>query len=377
MKEKVRFIFVDLLRGWALLVMVEVHIFNVFLIPAMKETSWFKALNFVNGLVAPSFLFISGFAFVLSTRGKTEDLRKFDFAFWKKLGRIFLIIIAGYSLHLPILSLRRLMHFYSHDVLINFYNVDILECIGFGLLFLFLTRLLFKTDKAYNNFILVSTVAVILFSPFAWQIDFSKFMIIPLANYFNSMNGSFFPLFPWLGFLLAGAVVCKYYLEAREKNKEKNFIIAIMIIGISLALMGHLLLTIVFEFPYQIVRPHPIFFFQRLGYVLFLLSLCWYYAEIRQTKTSFVLDVGRESLLIYWLHLQIIYRRLWNDQSFASVLGGKFGIPECILATIILAAVMIAIAKYWGGFKKKHRPLAANFTLGLVSLCIIIFLIGF
>ena len=377
MKEKVRFIFVDILRGWALLVMIEVHIFNVFLLPAMKDTSWFKALNFVNGLVAPSFLFISGFAFVLSTRGKTEDLRKFDYAFWKKLGRIFLIIIAGYSLHLPILSLRRLMHFYSQDVLISFYNVDILQCIGFGLLFLFLTRLLFKTDKAYNNFILVSTVAVILFSPFAWQIDFSKFMIIPLANYFNSMNGSFFPLFPWLGFLLAGAVVSKFYIEARENNQEKKFIITIIIVGISLAILGHILLTFIFDFPYKLVKPHPIFFFQRLGYVLFLLGVCWYYAEIRQTKTSFVLDVGRESLLVYWLHLQIIYRRLWNDQSFASVLGGKFGIPESILATLLLAVAMIAVAKLWGSFKKKHRPLAANFTLGLVSLCIIIFLIGF
>ncbi len=144
--------------------MIEVHVFNVLLLPAMKETQWFKALNFVNGLVAPSFLFISGFAFVLSTRGKTEDLRKFDYAFWKKLGRILLIIIAGYSLHLPILSLRRLMHFYSQDVLISFYNVDILQCIGFGLLFLFLTRLLFNTDKSYNIFLIVSTFAIILFS---------------------------------------------------------------------------------------------------------------------------------------------------------------------------------------------------------------------
>ncbi len=343
----------------------------------MKETPWFKALNFVNGLVAPSFLFISGFAFVLSTRGKTEDLRKFDYTFWKKLGRILLIIIAGYSLHLPILSLRRLMHFYSQDVLISFYNVDILQCIGFGLLFLFLTRLLFKTDKSYNIFLIAFTAAIILFSPLVWQTDFSKFMAIPIANYFNSDNGSFFPLFPWLGFLFAGAVASKYYIEAREKNLEKKFIVVLTIIGISLALLGHILLTFIFDFPYQIVRPNPIFFFQRLGYVFFLLGLCWYYAEARKTKASFVLDVGRESLIVYWLHLQLIYRRLWNDQSFASVFGDKAGVIESLAATLILAVLMIAIAKFWGNFKKNHRPLAANLTLGLVSACIIIFLIGF
>ena len=131
-EEKARYLFVDLLRGWALLVMIEVHVFNVLLLPELKAASWFNVLNFINGLVAPSFLFISGFAFAISSRGKTVELRKFNYSFWKKLGRILLIILAGYSLHLPILSLRRLMHFYSKETLISFYSVDILQCIGVG-----------------------------------------------------------------------------------------------------------------------------------------------------------------------------------------------------------------------------------------------------
>ncbi len=377
MKEKVRFIFVDLLRGWALLVMIEVHIFNVTLLPALKETAWFDVLNFINGLVAPSFLFISGFAFVISTRGKTEDLRKFNFPFWKKLGRIGLVVLAGYSLHLPILSLRRMMNFYSRDVIVSFFNVDILQCIGFGLLFLVLLRLIVKPDKVYNTILIVLTIIIAMLSPIIWQIDFTKYMIVPLANYFNSMNGSYFPLFPWFGFLLAGAVTCKYYLEAREKNREKNFINGVIIAGLIAALAGHVLLSDFLNLPYHTVKPHPIFFFQRLGYVLLLLGLCWYYAEVRQTKTSFVLAVGRESLLVYWLHLQIIYRRLWNDTSIASIFGNKLSLFEAITATIILALIMIGVAKLWSGIKREHKPAAANFTLGLVSLCIIIFLIGF
>ena len=174
------------------------------------------------------------------------------------------------------------------------------------------------------------------------------------------MNGSYFPLFPWLGFLLAGAVTCKYYLEARENNREKNFIVGIMIAGIVLALAGHVLLSDFLNLPYNNFKPHPLFFFQRLGYVLFLLGLCWYYAEVRQTKSSFVLDVGRESLLVYWLHLQIIYRHFWNNTSVAAIFGGKFNPVECIAATLILALLMIVIAKLWGSFKRKHKPLAAK-----------------
>ncbi len=377
MKEKARFIFIDLLRGWALLVMIEVHIFNVMLMPTLKETSWFTVLNFINGLVAPSFLFISGFAFAISTRGKSDELRKLNYSFWKKIGRISLIILAGYALHLPILSLRRLMHFYSRDVIISFFNVDILQCIGIGLLLLVLLRLIIKSEKFYNAILIVLTFLIAVFSPVVWRIDFAKFMVIPLANYFNAMHGSYFPLFPWLGFLLAGAVTCKYYLEAREGNYEKIFINRIMIAGIVIALAGHLLLLDFVGFSFRTVTPNPIFFFQRLGYVVFLLGLCWHYAELRQTKSSFVLDVGRESLLVYWLHLQIIYRDFWDNKSIASIFGGKFYVLDCIAATLILALIMVAVAKFWGSVKRNHKPLAANFTLGLVSLCIIIFLIGF
>ncbi len=376
-KEKERFLFVDLLRGWALLVMIEVHVVNVLLLPVLKTTLWFNVINFVNGLVAPSFLFISGFAFAISTKGKTDVFRRFDYSFWKKLGRVLLIILAGYSLHLPILSLRRLMHFYSRETLISFYNVDILQCIGIGLLFLLLLKLVIKSEKIYNVIIIVSFLISVLLSPIIWQTDFTVFMNIPLANYFNIMNGSFFPIFPWIGFLLAGAICCKYYLEARENNKEKNSVFVIIIIGLILSILGHIFLIPAINIFTCNHKANPFFFLQRLGYILFLLGVCWFYVKKRQTKTSFVLDIGRESLIVYWLHLQLLYRRFFNDISFASIYKDKFDIWGCIITTIILAVLMIIVAKMWGNFKRNYRLIASDITIGIVSLTIIIFLIGF
>jgi len=34
---KNRLAFIDLLRGWALIVMIEVHVFNAFIMPALKN----------------------------------------------------------------------------------------------------------------------------------------------------------------------------------------------------------------------------------------------------------------------------------------------------------------------------------------------------
>jgi uncharacterized membrane protein len=376
-KEKARYLFVDLLRGWALLVMIEVHVFNVLLLPELKSTSWFNVLNFVNGLVAPSFLFISGFAFTISTKDKTGELRRFDYPFWKKLGRILLIILAGYSLHLPILSLRRLMHFYSRETLISFYNVDILQCIGIGLLFLFLLKLVIKSEKIYNVIIIFVLLISVLFSPIIWKTDFTSFINIPLANYFNIMNGSFFPIFPWVGFLLVGVLCCKIYLRARENNEEKKSILLFVLSGIIMAVLGHLFISPALNIFHCDHKANPFFFVQRLGYVVLLLSACWFYIKIRQTKTSFVLDVGRESLIVYWLHLQLLYRRFYHETSFASLNGDKFDVWGCIIVTISLAVLMIFIAKLWGNFKRNYKVIASDISIGIVSLTILIFLVGF
>ncbi|HMD13095.1 MAG TPA: heparan-alpha-glucosaminide N-acetyltransferase domain-containing protein, partial [Bacteroidota bacterium] len=58
--------FIDLLRGWAVFVMIETHVFNALLLPQLKEETFFKILTFVNGLVAPSFLFCAGLALAIT-----------------------------------------------------------------------------------------------------------------------------------------------------------------------------------------------------------------------------------------------------------------------------------------------------------------------
>ena len=50
----------DWLRGIAVLVMVECHVFNALLAPEYRSAAWFGILNWLNGFVAPAFLLVSG-----------------------------------------------------------------------------------------------------------------------------------------------------------------------------------------------------------------------------------------------------------------------------------------------------------------------------
>jgi uncharacterized membrane protein len=376
MKEKVRYISADLLRGLVIIIMVEVHVFNAFLLPELRQAGWFNVLNFINGLVAPSFLFVSGFAFKVSSGGKLEEMRKLGKAFWKKISRILQIIIIGYALHLPFYSLSKTINETTPQLLEAFWAVDVLQCIGFGLLFLFLTRLLIKSDKVYNYFLIASLVVITLVSPFLWKVEFTNFFPLTIANYFNRLHGSLFPFFPWVNFLLAGAVFAKHFVDAREKNEEESFIKKTVIIGMAALLIGHLFYSGLFPLSLTSILPNPIFYLQRLGYILVLFYLCWLVDRKTNAKNSFVMDASRESLLVYWLHLIIIYGVFWSGKSLAGKIGVTMNVIETIGTTILLIVLMILVAKIWGWAKRNYPDYSSIFIKVSVTVLILAFILS-
>jgi fucose 4-O-acetylase-like acetyltransferase len=193
-------------------------------------------------------------------------------------------------------------------------------------------------------------------------------MPMPLACYLNSVHGSFFPLFPWMGFLFAGAYACIVYMKFRSENREEFYINRIMLAGIAAFAACTIILTFLKNEPSFEIKPDPFFFLQRLGIVFLALGLCWKYVNRFGEKSSYVTDVSRESLLIYFLHLQVIYRKVWDDKSIENLVNFKFGVVEALLATIILITSMIAVAKIWGSFKArfpKAAPVIVRLTIGI------------
>lgn len=376
MREKVRYTFIDLLRGWAILIMIEVHVFNAFLLLDLKQAGWFDVLTFINGLVAPAFLFVSGFAFAVSSGSKLDYMRKFKSPFWKKLWRYFSIILIGYALHLPYQSLSKLINKSTPDQLQSFFAVDVLQAIGTGLLVLFSLRLIIRSDKIYHYSLLVLAIVVMILSPVFWKTDFTNFLHPAFANYFNRLNGSLFPVFPWINFILVGAIFAKYFVIAFKNGKEQKFINGTLVAGSIALLSGHLFYSGLFPDVLTSIIPNPMFFVERLGYIIVFASLCWYFDKWRNVTKSFVLDASRESLLIYWLHLLVIYSMIWKNKSLAIIIGTTLNVWESISATLILMFLMVLVAKLWGWTKQKFPIYATKVAWGVVGLLFIIFLLS-
>lgn len=366
MKTK-RLINVDLLKGLAMIVMIEVHIFNEMVYSNIKASSIF--LNFINGLVAPTFIFSSGFGFYLSSQNKLASLNFFSDEFIKQLKRILFLILAGFSLHLPYFSLQKILFNLTERQLYSFFNFDVLQCIGLGLFFLLILRTAIKNTNFYITTIMALFFIFLILTPFVWQIDFTQHFHISLASIFNNKTKSLFPIFPWFLFLFAGNLTGYFYHKYKDINIEK-LVNVILFVGIILIVICHSLWFYdpsTFDTGY---KANPLFTLLRLGYLFTLFSLTYILTNKIDLSNSFIITVSKESLLVYWLHLQIMYRKFIDGKSLVDIFRNSFDLYQVFIASFILISIMIIIAYFWNKLKTDY-PDVKDFVFNIFIITLI------
>jgi uncharacterized membrane protein len=336
-----RLLFADWLRGWALLVMIETHVFNAFLAPEFRPTSWFSRLNFINGLVAPSFLFVSGFVFLVAAQKRLEELRTFGKSFWKQIGRVAMIWAIAYIMHLPADYLRK---------------VDVLHCIALTWVFLLLSLIAIRSERVQRAWLTACIAALSGLAPLVYSLELRPVLPTPLAAYFNDKTQSLFPIFPWSAFMLAGTLCASVFLPAKRRGRELQCMTGVAVVGAAMALLGYFLPPLRFlpEAEATTWKADPRIFLLRLGSVLLLLGACWLYGVFRSPSQSVLLDVSRESLLVYVAHLMLIYGPFWGGDSLAGIVGRTRGALECVVGSAVLAVIMMGAARGWGVIKRRR-----------------------
>lgn len=362
-----RYSFLDILRGWAILIMIEVHIFNETLSPFLLNSNWFQIIHFINGMVAPTFIFVSGFVFILSGLKKKEAYSQFKIEFWKQIFRIFMVWMIGYILHFPFMSFSKMINAEPEEWYL-FYQSNVLHCIAFGWLILFIARMFFKSDKKYLIFMIFGSFFFIFGSFYTWSRNFNG--VIPgfISSYLNG-NISLFPIFPWLGFLFAGGIMGLLFQKAKEKNLEKEFVKKILIIAF---------IFFIFFIPMSFIqlpmdwKINPFFFFIRLAVIFIFIYFSWRYTNKRPLKSFILSTASKESLFIYVGHLILLYTKLFaGGKSLAMIFHGQFNLIQSIVSTLGLITVMIIAAKLWQLLKQRKtlfRSLAGIYIIILLIL---------
>jgi uncharacterized membrane protein len=379
-----RLAFIDLLRGWAVIVMIETHVTNATIIPALRDEGLFDIVNFINGLVAPSFLFASGMAYAVTTRRKIDSYLTFGAPLFRQFGRLLFVLLIGYSLHLPRFNLYRITHEVEPREWLVFFQSDVLQCIAVSLLALQVLLLILRTERRLYRTAAGIAVAIVALTPVMRDYDFLTVLPAPIAAYLNGSHHSLFPLFPWMAFLFAGAVAGYLFAEGRSRAGEngaeayaglafKRFLLAGAVccgVCVPLLALGP------FISAYAYWPSSPSFVLLRIGIVLLLCgAMYWYEQKKGVSAASPVTLIGRESLLVYSVHLLLIYGK-FAGFNFRNWINHTSGYGAIALWTIALILLMLVLAWVWERIKQKGEPWKRGVQLATLTAFILIFVFG-
>jgi hypothetical protein len=368
-----RYLFIDLFRTLIILLMLEGHVLRQFVSPEVRAGTAFFIHEIFHGITAPAFLFGAGLTFVISSHRRWAEYHGWSGALERRLRRIVMIFLLGIFLHLPYFSFRKtLLESTAADVLVLFQS-DVLTCISAGLLALHLLLLFFRREDRFHGAVVTMMIAIVLLTPIVWDVNFLDFTPVLFAQLSNSIHGSPFPLFPFLGYLFAGVAVSRKFVVAAEAGTVPRFMGRLALGGLLSAGAGFLLAAVPFSpYPtYNFWYTSPSYFLIRLGILLAAAAGVWLAGERAGARLRPWIILGKESLLVYVLHLLILYGSVINARAnLAAVLPASLGAPEMAAVFAVLALLMYAAAWTWQGMKQRH-PAAYRLVQAGVGMAVL------
>lgn len=355
--SKSRIIFLDLMRAFAVLMMVQGHTIDTFLGDQYRsfDSPIFSIWFTIRGFTAPIFMFTSGVVFTyllrLHPRPFSQNPRVI-----KGFYRFVILVLIGYLLRYPT---GRIIDFseVTHYQWMTFFTVDALQLIGFGLLFILFLSYIAEKVKL-SDYIVFSFGASFIFVLFLLidKINWANFLPIPFAAYLYHGTGSYFPLFPWSGYVISGGILGAYLAKNPLSFTLKSF--SLKLFGISL--ISFVICFLIHQFENYFYgektfwTDNSALIFYRLGMILMLNSIMSYIAVRLKTIPDIVRQVGKNTLLIYVVHVIILYGSIWIP-GFAMFYPKTLNIPLSILAAILLIVLMFGMVFFVNRVKSNRR----------------------
>ncbi len=365
--------------------MVQGHVFAALLDPAVRDARWAVPHDYLHGLTAPIFFFSSGLAFCVATLAHWQQHTRWSGAIERRLARYGWLLFIGYMLSLPETSFRQLWHATSSEPARMFFRVDALENIAVSLLMLQALVWLTKKPPLFATAVALLGSALVLGAPAIWRLPIESWVPLGVAAYFNADTGSLFPLFPWTGFLCAGAITAFLAIDPDTGARRQHLAFVLGAIGVvAWVSADQLQRSGVNPFgEHDYWKTSPIFFATRLGIILTgLAALC---ALERPTAkgqphtrlggvSQFIATISQETLVIYVAHLFILYGSPVYP-GLTSPYRGALGLGSASVVAGIVLIVSTVAALLWRGIRQRWPEQFARARYGLAAAWLFIALV--
>jgi hypothetical protein len=322
--------YLDWVRGLGAVIMLQGHVFHSFLKPELRQGGAYLLSQFVGGMPPAIFLFLTGatLAFLMDSteRKGLTGLERVSTAF-RRSGYLFLLAFA-FRLQLWIFAWPAPWT----DLL----RVDILNCMGLAVAAMSVLALWRTAQRA--RWCAVMGLAIALAAPVISQMGWTgapslvRNYIVPDYNSF-----SFFPWAAYLAFgMSAGSMIRTISPEATGRAMRWAALTGGVLIVVSQCLA---------KLPYSIYSKSefwlnsPAQVLTKQGVTLLLLAGAFVWTRhVSKGGWSWVRQLGITSLLVYWVHIELVYGRwLWFFKNGLTV-------PEAMLTALSVILFMVAIS---------------------------------
>jgi uncharacterized membrane protein len=325
-----RLTFLDWLRGIGGIIMLQGHVFHSFLKPDLRGGAAYMLSQFCGGMPPAIFLFLTGvtLAFLMySFERKGVSPRSRIVGTLRR---------GGYLFGIAMLLRLQLWLFSWPSPWTNLLKVDILNCMGFGIALMSLMALFTTAQRARICAALGLLIAGV--SPLITQINWSgvpwivKAYLAPDYNYF-----SFFPWAAYLAFgMSAGSLI--RLLKHEQYDRAMQWC-ALLGIGLILAAryFANLPFSIYSKSEFWLDSPAQVLI--KLGVTLMILAVAYVWTQYAASPGwSWVRQFGTTSLLVYWVHIELVYGR-WLPWA-----KNNLDVGQTALAAAVIIALMLLLA---------------------------------
>jgi uncharacterized membrane protein len=374
--DAVRYGFIDLLRGFALVMMIETHVVNAYLpVTTRIGSAFFFWLSFLNGLVAPGFLFAAGFSLSLQADRRWKSWLRFGPPFWKQMRRLGFISLVAYYSHLQGFRLSRyLANWNDASLWTKTLQVDVLQCIVVSLLVVHALILILRRRSLLPWGAGFLALSMSLLTPWIWAQDFRGKFPLSMALFLNPHETSLFPVFPWICFVLVGTCAGCIFVKSEEARRLQHFMAGISLLGFFMIAGGLFFRNSRFTLPGHIefFTTSPLYVIIRIGCILIFCALLYSLETGGRWIPNSIRLAGQESLLVYGVHLWLIFSML-RGKRMGAIIGLKAGYPGCFLMSLLIIIAMLLLAKGWHSLKKNYHGFAKFGQAATVLIMILIF----
>lgn len=339
------------MRGLAVIIMIETHVLDSWTRVANRETWQFAWAMILGGFGAPLFLFLAGTAVVLSAGAKvrrTGDARAAARTVRQR----------GLWIYVLALLFRVQAWILGWGPARTLLKVDILNIMGPSIVAAAGIWGAFRTPRARAMAFGGAALAVALLTPAVRTTPLLDGLPDALEGYIRPIRGlSNFCVFPWSGFLFAGAFVGVLVDEARTREAEARLNLRLFASGGAVALGAYAASFLPSAFGRsEFWGGSPSFFLVRAGVITAVIGVAYaLHTRSAPDRWSPLQQLGRTSLFIYWIHVELVYGLISLPIHKALSHGAAWAALGAFSALMLLCSVAKdRIAACWDG----GRPVA-------------------